>query len=60
MTLQRGVPVEAVSERLGHARVDITLNTYRHLYEIERHAAAIALDDLLSDAPRTSGSFASR
>jgi integrase len=54
LALQRGVPVEVVSERLGHARVDITLNFYRHLYEIERQAAALSLTDLLgfSGQPR--------
>ena len=41
LALQKGIPVEVVSERLGHARVDITLNTYRHLYEAERQQAAL-------------------
>jgi len=47
LALRRGTPVESVSERLGHARVDITLNTYRHLYDGERQAAALSLSDLL-------------
>lgn len=47
LALQRGIPVEVVSERLGHARVDITLNIYRHLYDVERQAAALSLTDLL-------------
>ena len=47
LALQRGVPIEVVSERLGHARVDITYNIYRHLYEVERQAAALSLIDLL-------------
>lgn len=47
LALQRGVPIELVSERLGHARVDITLNIYRHLYDAERQAAALSLSDLL-------------
>jgi len=53
LALQRGTPVELVSERLGHARVDITLNTYRHLYDAERQSAALSLTDLLGTRPRT-------
>ena len=53
LSLRRGVPVELVSERLGHARVDITLNIYRHLYEAERKLAALSLTDLLGGQPRS-------
>ena len=53
LALQRGTPVELVSERLGHARVDITLNTYRHLYDAERQSAALSLTDLLGTQPRS-------
>ena len=53
LALHRGVPVEVVSERLGHARVDITLNLYRHLYQAERQAAALSLTDLLGNRQRT-------
>lgn len=52
LALRRGTPVELVSERLGHARVDITLNTYRHLYDAERQAAALSLTDLLGTQPK--------
>ena len=52
LALQRGVPVEVVSERLGHARVDITLNIYRHLYEAERQAAALSLTEMLGRQER--------
>jgi hypothetical protein len=41
-----------MSERLGHARVDITLHIYRHLYDAERKQAALSLTDLLSPQPR--------
>lgn len=47
LALQRGTPVEVVSERLGHSSVGFTLDTYRHLYEAERREAAVSLDDLL-------------
>ncbi len=53
LALQKRIPVEVVSERLGHAWVDITLNTYRHLYEAERQEAALSLDQLLARPPRT-------
>ncbi len=51
LALQRGTPVEIVSERLGHSSVGFTLDTYRHLYEAERREAAVSLDDLLGRAP---------
>lgn len=41
------MPVEVLSKRLGHARVDITLNLYRHVYDIEMREAALTFDDLL-------------
>lgn len=53
LALQRGTPVELVSEQLGHARVDITLNLYRHLYDAERQSAALSLTDLLRTQPRS-------
>lgn len=49
LALRRGMPVELVSERLGHARVDTTLNIYRHLYDVERQAAALSLSELLGN-----------
>lgn len=55
LALQRGIPIEMVSERLGHSSPGFTLNTYRHLCEAERREAAVSLDDLLGVAtqPRT-------
>ena len=50
LALQRGVPVEVLSKRLGHARVDITLNLYRHVYDIEMKEAALTFDDLMGRA----------
>lgn len=47
LALQRGTPIELVSERLGRSSVGFTLDTYRHLYEAERREAAVSLDDLL-------------
>ena len=52
LALKSGVQPEHVSERLGHASVSITLDTYRHLYEPERREAALSLTDLLGSQPR--------
>ena len=52
LALHRGVPVEVVSKTLGHARVDITLNIYRHLYDFERRAAALSLNELITGHAR--------
>jgi len=41
LLLQAGEPVHVVSKRLGHVRVEITLNTYAHvLPDMQRQAAA--------------------
>ncbi|MFD3005155.1 site-specific integrase [Thermus tengchongensis] len=47
LALSRGVPLEVVSERLGHANPNITLGIYRHLLEEERRGYVIDLEDLL-------------
>jgi len=52
LALQHKIPVEVVSERLGHSRVSITLDTYRHLYEPERREAAVSLTDMLGNTTR--------
>ena len=41
LLLQAGEPAHVVAKRLGHARVEITLNTYAHaLPDAQRQAAA--------------------
>ena len=41
LLLQAGEPVHVVSKRLGHARVQTTLDTYAHvLPDMQRQAAA--------------------
>ncbi|RTG97207.1 site-specific integrase [Thermus scotoductus] len=52
LALSRGVPLEVVSERLGHASPTITLNVYRHLLEEERRGYVLDLEDLLFPGPR--------
>ena len=40
---RRRVPVKVVSRILGHARVSITLDVYRHVLESEKHSEMIDL-----------------
>ncbi|RTH05530.1 recombinase XerD [Thermus scotoductus] len=47
LMLARGVPLEVVSERLGHASFDITLRVYRHVLEEERRSYVLDLQTLL-------------
>ncbi len=35
LALRKGVPVEVVSKTLGHAKISITLDTYRHVLDSE-------------------------
>lgn len=41
LALRSGVPVEVVSKKLGHARVSITLDIYRHVTDSEQLEYAI-------------------
>jgi integrase len=52
LALSRGISLEVVSERLGHASPTITLNVYRHLLEEERRGYVLDLEDLLFPGPR--------
>ncbi|GAB5603900.1 site-specific integrase [Thermus sp. FJN-A] len=52
LALSRGIPLEVVSERLGHASPTITLSTYRHLLEEERRGYVLNLSELLG-SPKT-------
>lgn len=47
LALSRGIPLEVVSERLGHASPNITLGIYRHLLEEERRGYVLDLEALL-------------
>ncbi len=51
LALRRGVPVEVVSKVLGHARVSITLDVYRHVPDNERRAAVVDLFEHAPSAP---------
>lgn len=43
LMLRRKVPVEVVSKILGHARVSITLDIYRHVMDNETRALMVDL-----------------
>ncbi len=43
LMLRRGMPVEVVSKILGHARVSITLDVYRHVLDSEKRAVMVDL-----------------
>jgi integrase len=45
--LSRGVHPKVVSERLGHAGIGITLDTYSHVITAPQAEAAAVLDDIL-------------
>jgi integrase len=47
-----GVPLEVVSEKLGHARASFTADVYRHTFEDEHDIGALNLSQLLADRPR--------
>ena len=52
--IHRGVPILAVSKRLGHETIETTLRTYAHLYPQERD---IVLDAIENDPLTNKGSF---
>jgi integrase len=49
LMLAQGVHPKVVSERLGHASVNITLDTYSHVLPGLQEAAAAALDTILAE-----------
>ena len=48
MLLTKGVHPKIVSERLGHASIGITLDTYSHVLPSPQHEAAAAFDELFT------------
>ena len=51
LMLSQGVPMEVVSEKLGHSRPSTTADIYRHIYLEEHERHTIALTELLTPAP---------
>ena len=47
MLLAAGVPIKTVQERLGHASIQTTMDTYGHLMENAQAEAAHRLDDMI-------------
>jgi integrase len=47
LLLAAGEPVHVVSRRLGHARVEITLNTYAHVLPAMQEQAAATMGAIL-------------
>lgn len=43
---RKGVPIEVISKRLGHAKISTTMDVYRHLCEDELQSGAIDLLEL--------------
>ena len=50
--IHRGIPIIAISQRLGHQQIETTLQTYAHLYPQERD---IVIEAIESD-PQIKGS----
>jgi integrase len=48
LLLQQGVHPKIVQERLGHADISMTLNTYSHVLPNTQEDAALKMDDLLN------------
>ena len=46
--LQQGIHPKIVQERLGHADISMTLNTYSHVLPSMQEEAAEKLDELLT------------
>ena len=51
LMLSQGVPMEVVSEKLGHSRPSTTADIYRHIYLEEHERHTLALTELLTPAP---------
>jgi len=64
IAISNGVPIPAVSERLGHADQNITLSIYAHALPADRRAATRIWSDAMAEVisanrePRTSGMLA--
>ena len=54
LLLKEGIPVKVVSERLGHAHIAHTLQTYQHVLPSMQADAAAAAERLSKPRPATS------
>ncbi|MCL1987739.1 MAG: site-specific integrase [Firmicutes bacterium] len=49
LLIELGLPIVAISERLGHDNISTTLNTYSHLYPNTRMEAANLIENLIQN-----------
>jgi integrase len=49
LLLANGVNVKVIQERLGHSRIDTTLNTYSHTFPSQQREAADLFDSLMKN-----------
>lgn len=47
LLIRQGVPAKVVADQLGHADASFTLKVYTHVFDDQRAAAALPLNDLL-------------
>lgn len=52
LALEAGVPAKVVADRLGHAGIAITLDTYTHHVDSLDRAAALSVSELFETKPR--------
>jgi integrase len=52
LMLKQGIHPKVVQERLGHASVQVTLDTYSHVVPGIQQMAATRLDDIFKNAPK--------
>ena len=55
LMLKQGVHPKIVQERLGHASIQLTLDTYSHVVPGLQEAAAAGFDKIISPAPEKEG-----
>jgi integrase len=53
LMLKQGIHPKVVQERLGHASIQMTIDTYSHVAPGIQEAAANRFDDLIANHPRT-------
>ncbi len=51
LLIQQGIPVKVVSERLGHANIAFTIQTYQHLLPGMQADAATTIERLATPVP---------
>ena len=47
LLVNANVPIKEISRRVGHAKIEITLNTYAHLYKSSEQNAIDAMDKIM-------------